>query len=186
MREGFVRAVAVSMSIWPTLLVPTVADAQVAKPEYLVLDTARTGTMQKELQEAADRGYRLVIGQGSWLLSAILEKAAGDVEPIEYLLLSTSRSGTMQKEMDGASAQGYRFASVLGIGKDVIIAMQRKKGATTRTYHQVLLATSGIKTMERELLAEVAKGFRFVGQTVFDRLIGGPEYVAILERPAQE
>jgi len=184
MRDVFVRAVGVS--IMATLLVPTVADTQVARPEYLVLDTTRTGTMQKELQEAADRGYRLVVGQGSWLLSAILEKATGDVEPIEYLLLSTSRSGTMQKEMDGASAQGYRFASVLGIGKDVIIAMQRSKGTTTRTHAQVLLATSGIKTMERELLAGATKGFRFVGQTVFDRVLGGPEYVAILERPAQE
>jgi len=139
--------------------------------------------MQKELQEAADNGYRLVEGQGSWLLSAILEKTTGEAEPIEYLLLATSRSGTMQKEMDGASAQGYRFASVLGIGQEVIIAVQRAKGMTTRTHAQLLLATSKIGTMEKELLAEASKGFRFVGQTFFERSFGGPEYVAILERP---
>jgi hypothetical protein len=118
-------------------------------------------------------------------LSAVLEKATGELEPIEYLLLATSKSGTMQKEMDGASAQGYRFASVLGIGKEVIIAMQRKKGATTRTHQQMLLATSNISTMGREIDAKAAKGFRFVGQTVFDRVLGGPEYVSILERPVQ-
>ena len=161
--------------------VPRLEGSVVAEPEYLILDTARTGDMQKQLQDAADRGYRLVSGQGSWLLSAILEKTTA-AEPIDYLLLSTKRSGTMQKELDTASTQGYRFASVLGVGKEVIIAMQRRKGTTTRTHQQVVLATSGIKTMERELLAEVAKGFRFVGQTVFDGLISA-EYVAILERP---
>jgi hypothetical protein len=151
-------------------------------PDYRFLDTAKTSTMQLELQQAADAGYRLVPGQGSWLLSALLEKAQGDAEPIEYVLLATSRSGTMQKEMDAAAAQGYRFASVLGIGGEVIIALQRKKGSTAPTHRQVLLATTSINTMERELMAEAAKGFRFVGQTVFNRAFGGPEYVAILER----
>jgi hypothetical protein len=37
--------------------------------------------------------------------------------------------------------------------------------------------------MERELRAEAAMRFRFVGQTIFDRVMGGPEYVAIVERP---
>jgi hypothetical protein len=166
-------------------LAPAIAAAQAAPPDYVMLDTARTGTMQKELQDAADRGYRLVPGQGAWLLSAILEKATGDVEPIEYILLATSRSGTMQQEMTKASAAGYRFASVLGIGKEVIIAMQRAKDRTARTHEQVLLATSSIGTMEKELLGEAANGFRFVGQTVFDRPFGGPEFVAILERPAR-
>ncbi len=177
--------VALLMSIVVMPLLPTLAAGQAVQPDYRVLDTARTATMQKELQEAADRGYRLVQGQGSWLLSAILEKATGEVEPIEYVLLATSRSGTMQKEMAGAAAQGYRFASVLGIGQQVIIAMQRNKGITTQTHEQTLVATSSIKTMERELGAEASKGFRFMGQTVFDRVLGGPEYVAILERPVK-
>jgi hypothetical protein len=167
------------------LLRPGEAGAQTAPaPDYLLLDTARTGTMQMELQEAADRGYRLVPGQGSWLLSAILERT-GEVAPVDYLLLATSRSGTMQEEMDAAAAQGYRFASVLGIGREVIIAMQRSRGSVAKTHEQMLLATTNIGTMERELLAAAAKGFRFAGQTVFDRAFGGPEYVAILERTTQ-
>jgi hypothetical protein len=174
-------ALLISVAIAP--LLPAVAAGQNAQSGYLVLDTAKTSTMQKELQDAADRGYRLVPGQGSWLLSAILEKPAGEAEPIDYLLMATSRSGTMQKEMAGAAAQGYRFASVLGIGHEVIVAMQRRKGATAQTHEQVLLATTSIGTMARELGVEVGKGFRFVGQTVFDRALGGPEYVAILERP---
>jgi len=155
--------------------------AQAQPPDYLLLDTMKTSTMQVELQGAADRGYRLVPGQGSWLLSALLEKPTADVEPVDYLLLATSKSGTMQKEMDGAAAQGYRFASVLGIGPEVVVCMERRKGATARTHEQKLLATTKISTMEKELRADTAKGFRFVGQTVFTNWLG-PEYVAILER----
>lgn len=165
-------------------LVPGTAVAQDGRADYLVLDTAKTSTMQKELQEAADRGYRLVPGQGSWVLSAVLERAPQEAVDIEYLLLATSKSGTMQKEMNAASAQGYQFASVLGIGQQVIVAMQRRKGSTVRTHSQTLLATTRISTMQKELLEAATKGFRFVGQTVFEGMLG-VEYVAILERDGE-
>jgi hypothetical protein len=149
-----------------------------------MLNTIRTSTMQKELQDAADRGYRLVSGQGSWPLTAILEKAEGNVEPIDYLLLATSRTSTMQKEMNEAAAKGYRFASVLGIGREVVIAMQREKGMTTQTHEQKLLATTRVRTLKKELFAALGEGYKFVGQTVFK---GGftVEKVAILERPVE-
>jgi len=167
------------------LLVAGMSDAraQATPPNYLVLDTTKTSTMQTELQSAADQGYRLVPGQGSWLLSAIMEKPATELPPIDYLLLATSKSGTMQKEMNDAAANGYRFASVLGIGGEVVICMERRRVVTARTHEQKLLATTKIGTMEKELLAEVANGYRFVGQTVFVNWMGGSEYVAILERP---
>jgi len=177
-----VGALAVVLVCWPTVALTT--GAQEAQAEYRVLETAKTGTLQRELQEAADAGYRLTAGQGVWPTSAILEKAASSVEPVEYLLLSTSKSGTMQKEMDDASARGYRFATVVGSDKkEVALVMQRPRGSTARTHEQVLLATSSISTMERELRAAAAKGFHFAAQTLFERLLGGPEYVSILERP---
>jgi hypothetical protein len=157
--------------------------AQVEPADYVLIDTMKTSTMQKELQSAADRGYRIVPGQGTWLLSALLQKPATEAEPVDYILLATAKSGTMQTEMNAAAAQGYRFASVLGIGPEVVVCMERRKGATARSHEQKLLATTKIGTMEKELLAEAAKGFRFVGQTVFTNWLG-PEYVAILERPA--
>lgn len=150
----------------------------------MLLDTARTSTMQKELQDAADRGYRLVSGQGSWPLTAILEKAEGNVKPIDYLLLATKRTKTMQKEMNQAAAKGYRFASVLGVGHEVIIAMQRERGKTTQTHEQKLLATIRIRTLKKELFAAFDQGFRFVGQTVFEHSFT-VENVAILERPVE-
>lgn len=159
-----------------------VTHAQAPGADYMMLDTLKTSTMQQELQNAADRGYRLLPGQGSWLLSAILQKSPEELPPIDYLLLATSKSSTMQKEMNEAAAKGYHFASVLGIGAEVVICMERRRSVTTPTHEQKLLATTKIGTMEKEMLAEVARGFRFVGQTVFTNWLGA-EYVAILERP---
>lgn len=189
MRSALATFVTLGVSIVAVTLLPTMVSAQVATPEYLVLDTAKTSTMQQELQQAADRGYRLVPGQGSWTLSAVLEKGPEGAEPIEFLLLATTRSATMQTEMNDAASRGYRFASVLGIGlksgDEVIIAMQRRKGTTNPTHQQVLLAASRIRTVQKELQNEAAKGYRFVGQTLFNQLLRGYELVSILERPVQ-
>ena len=63
--------------------------------------------------------------------------------------------------------------------------MERQKGNTTPTHEHTLLATTKIGTMMKEIGSETAKGFRFVGQTVFAKpqLLGGNEYVAIMQRP---
>ena len=102
MRTNSVEALVLLVSVLAFMSLAPMAEAQVAAPNYLVLDTERTGTMQQELQEAANNGYRLVPGQGSWGPTAILEKAL-DPETIEYFLLATSKTGTLQNEMDEAA-----------------------------------------------------------------------------------
>ena len=164
--------------------------AEAVHPEYLILYSLKASTTQAELQAAADRGFRLLPFQGGWGSTVLLEKA-GDIEPVEYLVISTAKTGTMQTEMGKASAEGYRFASTFGSGfREFVIAMQRPRGARVRAHEQVVLATSRFKTMERESLAQMANGFRLVGLTSFDSIMGtylgrGPEGVAILERRVQ-
>lgn len=160
------------------------ARAQAPAGEYQILDTARSETMQRELQQAADQGYRLVPRQGGWLLSAIMRKASEPAEPVEYLLIAAARTKTMQKEMSDAAAKGFRFASIVGVGREVAIVMQRPSGHAAPTHEQMLLATSSARTMEREFQAEAAKGFEIVGQVTFIKppIMGGNELVLLLER----
>ena len=149
--------------------------------------------MQQELQAAADNGYRLVRGQGSWGPTAILERAV-DPKPIEYLLLATSKTGTLQDEIDDAATQGYRLASLLGKGDEAVVVMQRAPGQVDSTHEYVVLGTKRAGTMEEELLAAAANGFRLVGQSHYNNpsseavaiLFDLPELVAILERPLQD
>ena len=62
MRTSAVEAVV----LLALLSLAPMAEAQVAAPDYVFLDTEQTSTLQRELQEAADNEYRLVPGQGSW------------------------------------------------------------------------------------------------------------------------
>lgn len=84
--------------------------------KFLLLATSRTGTMEKELNEAGAQGYRFSGTQGG-------ETAFGGSEVVvvmsldpkgrryRYILLATSRTGTMQKEMNEAPPE-YEFAGM--------------------------------------------------------------------------
>ena len=188
-----IEARILSISVFALISLTPVAEAQVASPDYLVLDTERTGTMQQELQEAADSGYRLVPGQGSWGPTAILEKSI-DPESIEYFLLATSKTGTLQDEIDEAATRGYRLASVLGTGDEAVVVMQRTPGQADPTHEYVVLGAKRAGTMAEELRTAAANGFRLVAQShynsplseVVSMLFDLPEMVAILERGLQD
>lgn len=190
MRTNSVGALALLISGFALMSLAPMAEAQVATPDYLVLDTERTGTMQEELQKAADNGYRLVPGQDSWGPTAILEKAV-DPEPIEYFLLATSKTGTLQNEIDEAA---NRLASILGKGDEAVVVMWRAPSQADPTHEYIVLGAKRAGTMEEELLAKAASGFRLVGQSHYNNpsseivsfLFDLPEMVAVLERPLED
>ena len=93
------------------------AEKEAEQPDkFLLLATSRTGTMEKELNEAGARGYRFAGTQGG-------ETAFGGREVVvimsldpegrryRFILLATSRTGTMQKEMNEAPPE-YEFAGM--------------------------------------------------------------------------
>ena len=57
MRTSSVEAVVVLVSVVALLSLAPMAEAQVAAPDYVFLDTEQTSTLQRELQEAADNEY---------------------------------------------------------------------------------------------------------------------------------
>ena len=182
------------------------AEAQVATPDYLFLDTQQTGTLQRELQEAADNGYRLVSGYGSWGRPTVILERALEPEPIEYLLLAAAKTGTLQDEIAEAATHGYRFTSVFEIGGEAVAVMQRAPGQADPTHEYVVLGTKRLGTMEEEFLAAATNGFRLVGQTHYNSpssialgvitsvvTLGAAsgvdvirEMLAVLERPVQD
>ena len=109
-------------------------DQQADQPDkFLLLATSRTGTMEKELNEAGARGYRFAGTQGG-------ETAFGGNEVVvvmsldpkgrrfRYILLATSRTSTMQKELNEAPPEfevaGMTvFSSRFG-GKEAAVILQ--------------------------------------------------------------
>ena len=199
MRTSSVAAVLALLSLAP------MAAAQVAAPDYVFLDTEKTSTLQRELQAAADNGYRLVSGYGSWGRPTVILEKVLEPEPIEYLLLATAKTGTLQDEIAEAATQGYRLTSVFEKGGEAVVVMQRAPGQADPTHEYVVLGTKQLDTMEEEFRAAAENGFKLVGQSNYNspsstalRIVasaftfgaaGGDvvrEMLAVLERPLQQ
>ncbi len=162
--------------------------------EFRVLATNKTSTMQKEMNEAADAGFRYggVMGGdtsfGGSEVVVIMSKQTEAAARYEYRLLATSKTSTMQKEMQEAGDAGYEykgqsvFESTFG-GKEVVVILEREKSAAiTGGFEYRLMATKKTGTLQKELSEAGEQGFQFVGVTVAETLVGGSEVVAILRR----
>ena len=160
---------------------------------YRVLSTSKTSTMQKEMQEAADAGFRFADVMGGETAlggSEVLVIMSRRSDPMvwEYRLLATNKTSTMQKELQEAGMAGFdyrgqtQFKSAFG-GKEVVVILERPKDPAARiSFQYQLLATTKTSTMQRELVEAAERGFEFVGLTVGKTAMGGDEVVSVLRR----
>ena len=93
---------------------------------YLLLATERTATMQREIDEAAARGFRVVTaspGDGDEYI-VLLEQTT---DKYQYRLLATARTGTLQRELDEAAKEGYRILpkSIAHKGDELLVLMEK-------------------------------------------------------------
>lgn len=178
------------------LLLLSVAGPVAAQPagtlEHRVLATTKTSTMEKEMNEAAEAGFRFVSVMGG-------DTAAGGSEVVavmssggvrgrfSYRLLATAKTSTMEKELQEAADAGFEyrgqtvFKSVFG-GEEVVCILERDKDGDGRKWSYRLLATNKTSTLEKELRDAGAAGYEVVGMTVAKTAIGGKEVVAITRR----
>ncbi len=164
--------------------------------EYRVLATNRTSTMEKEVNEAADAGFRFegVMGGntsfGGSEAVVIMSKpgAVAASARYTYKLLATNRTSTMQKELQEAGDEGFEykgqtvFKTTFG-GQEIVVILEADREAKRKPrfeYH--LLATKRTSTMQKELQEAGHQGFEFVGVTVSNTAFGGAEVVCILRR----
>ncbi len=167
----------------------------IAQIQYKVLATRKTSTMQKELQEAADGGYRFegVSGGktsfgGSEALIIMSKKSGVDMSGrFQYKLLATSKTSTMQKEIQEVGDNGFEykgqavFDTFIG-GDEVVVIMEKDTKAELKKLEYKLFATSKTSTMEKEINEGGAAGYSYIGVTVGKTLLGGSEVVVIMRR----
>ena len=166
----------------------------VAQIKYKLLATKKTSTMQKELNQMADEGYRFegVSGGGTSFggseVVAIMSKAPNQKGTFKYILLATSKTSTMQKELQQAGDSGYDYRGQVVfetfIGGDEVVTILEKDPSKTEIvkYEYKLFATKKTSTMEKELNEAGDAGYSFVGVTVGKTLIGGSEVVVITRK----
>lgn len=168
--------------------------------DYRLMATNKTSTMQEEMNEAADSGFRFAgvmggqtaIGGSEVVVIMSKDQSAGNKPAYEYRLLATSKTSTMQKELQEAGDAGFEyrdqtvFKSAFG-GKEVAVILERDRNTPAAgRFEYRLLATKKTSTMQKELMEAGEQGFAFVGVTVGDTLIGGTEVVTIMRRKVEQ
>jgi len=165
--------------------------------DYRVLATNKTSTMEKELNQAADAGYRIEKAMGGGtafggsevvvVMSKSKSTPAGRGR-YAYKLLATNKTSTMQKELQEAGIEGfdYRdqtvFNSAFG-GDEVVVILELDRQRSNKIrFEYKLLSTNKTSTMQKELQEAGDAGFKFVGVTVSKTAFGGKEVVSILRR----
>jgi len=169
------------------------------RKEYRLLATSKTSTAQKEMNEAADAGFRfdgIMGGETSFGGSEVVVIMGRSVPPegkarYAYLLLATSKTSTMQKELQTAADEGFEyrgqtvFASAFG-GNEVVVILERdKETGQSPLYDYRLLATKKTSTMQKEIQEAADQGYEFVAVTVSKTAFGGNELVTIMKRKRQ-
>ena len=153
---------------------------------YLLLSTMKTSTMQKELDEAAAQGFRIVAstsscGQSEMVL--FLEREAEPPETYKYRLLATTRTGTMEKELNAAAQEGYRLlprtiTAKEGFLTNEIVSVLERTPKSEKRYEYRLLATSRTSTLQKEVAEAEGDGYTLIG------LVGRGENMVIMEKEA--
>ena len=165
--------------------------------EYKLLATNRTSTMEKEMNEAANAGYKfaeVISGDtffgGSEALVVMVRATDDNHKPrYDYKLLATSKTSTMQKELQEAGDAGFehRGQSVFKktFGTEVMVILERDSQTKPRFWDYKLLATKKTSTMQKEVMEAAAAGYQFVGFSSGSTFFGGNEVVTIMRRPRE-
>ncbi len=152
--------------------------------QYKLLATVKTSTMQKEIDQSAAAGYRILVGaptSGSEM-ALFLSKDGTVADPYKYKLLATTRTSTMQKELNEAAEGGYRLipstmiakAQLFG-GVEIVMIMERPP-RVTKEYEYKLLATNLTSTLQKEVTEAKNEGFIIVG------MVSRGEHMVVMER----
>ena len=110
--------------------------------QYLLLATTLTGTMQREIDEAASEGFRLLpatmiskVGVFGTLMNSdareivmIMEKSPNSSRRYQYMLLATFQTSTLQDEIAQAVENGYEVVGMVSRDEHVLILERSNDG----------------------------------------------------------
>jgi len=137
--------------------------------EYEILDTVKTSNFQKDLADAAAEGWKLVGLQSEVRHYGVLERLNGRGSPAEhmsdYLQLATKRPSTIQREIDDAASRGYRVVGATA-AEEMIVVLEGPAEVTPARYEYQVLSVARSGTLEKEINAAAARGFRVLPNTM--------------------
>ncbi|NIV37962.1 MAG: hypothetical protein GWN58_53680 [Anaerolineae bacterium] len=149
---------------------------------YLLVAASRTSTLQKELTEAAAKGYRIRRGAATGLEGAVggegmflLEKSRpGEATP-EYLLVADRKVEKLQAELNEAASKGFRLLPSTIMAKphyfwggqsiEIVCVMEKTPGAAS-SFEYLVLKEEKLERMREEIARAAENGYRAVSTDV--------------------
>jgi hypothetical protein len=132
---------------------------------YELLATKKISTMEKEIADAAGRGFKVVAATGAGHeILVLMESQPEGASKRDYKVISTSKTSTFEKEVNAAASQGYRIvpltgaalkkATIMSAGANAYeqaIIMEKQTGASSQRY--MFLGARREETIQKELNA---------------------------------
>jgi hypothetical protein len=159
------------------------AGQPVAAAQFRVVSTMRTSTLEKEINEAAAGGYRVL---GSALMNVLLMKGGDGSARYSYRLIGATNGRTLAKEIRQAGQEGYRLMPSTIMGNpgtraETVLLMERASASKSYDYDFVdansktaalelaILKKNGLDPVA--ILSPVAIGFGIEGpyNVVFEK-----------------
>jgi hypothetical protein len=142
---------------------------------YLFVDDVQTFLSAKRLE----RGFRLLplsLSRGGKPYCAVFEKRADDDQPREYAFVKGSGPGDLEKNARKSLSASFVPVAINTEGEAIAVFEQRADAPPWK-----LLATASTGTMDKELAAAAAEGYRVVASS------GGAElaYVMVQDTGSQ-
>jgi hypothetical protein len=138
--------------------------------DYRILATIKVSTLEKELKEAAEEGFR-VIDAGA--MRVVMEREPGvSAAPLDYRVVASGDSRDAVRKLHAAGIEGFRIAVALEPKDQGVFVLQRAQGTSERFDYQILKLEQG--SINGWLLYAEAQGYRMVA------FVSG---LALLERP---
>lgn len=150
-----------------------------ADQSFLILSTKKIKTMEKELDEAAAKGFRVLYGAPTitFDMSLFLRRLENGEKPYTYKILATQRNKTMQKELNELAAQGYRVLPRTIIFKqgllvsEMLTVMERAPDSAAVYEYKLVEAGKEVK-LQSKIDAARADGFEPVTMiTIGDNIV---------------
>jgi hypothetical protein len=107
--------------------------------DYLLLSTTKSETLEKELNAAAEKGYRVVPGSLLGMQKRLFGKPVADGEtfvvmarrpddrPVLHRVLGILRGSTLQRELTEATAQGFTPTGMSVGFKETVVLLEKPR-----------------------------------------------------------
>lgn len=133
---------------------------------YLILSTKKIGTMEKELDEVAAKGFRVLYGAPTqqYDMALFLDKIGKNESPYSYKILATSRNKTMEKELNEFAAQGYRLLPRTIVFKqgfltaELVMVMERAANSNKKYEYKLVEAFKETK-LHKKIEEAISSGY---------------------------